>query len=336
MGATLRGPDGLTSLDNTIFTIGRSHQNRLVYANNQVSGKHAEIQPLGDGRYQVVDVGSRNGTHVNGVRLSPGVAQVLNAGDKVRLGGIGGIELIFEVDAALVSPGLAEPVHVAAAPGPLVQAPPPPAYPTEAPPPYQPAPPPRDPLPKGMLAPLPRAISTAAPTQPLSRRFAKPLVALGSVLVVVLLVTGVVLGARGLTGQAPRTQAPTGGTPTNPPAPAVVQTAKVSVQGKDTTVLTSAQGLTLYYFKPDTATTIACTGSCATTWLPLLFNGSGTPTAASALPGTLSVVQGANGPQVAYNGHPLYTFSGDSGPGQASGQGKGGKWFVATPDLASQ
>jgi hypothetical protein len=42
----------------------------------------------------------------------------------------------------------------------------------------------------------------------------------------------------------------------------------------------------------------------------------------------------ANGKQVAYNGHPLYTYSKDSDSGDAYGQGIGGKWFVATPDLA--
>jgi predicted lipoprotein with Yx(FWY)xxD motif len=42
----------------------------------------------------------------------------------------------------------------------------------------------------------------------------------------------------------------------------------------------------------------------------------------------------ANGEQVAYNGHPLSTYSGDSEPGQTNGQGFGGVWFVVTTDLA--
>ncbi len=346
MGAALRGKSGITYLDNTVLSIGRSRQNRLVDQNSQLSGKHAEIQPLGDGHYQIVDVGSSNGTHVNGTRLAVGTPRLLYAGDELRLGGVGGLELVFEVDAALVSPGLAEPVYVAAAPGPLVQAPAAPAFPAGYPPAYQPpAPPPPQapqvmggfaPLPVGnnlppvmpAPAPLPRAIS--APASAPSRRFAKPLVILGSLLVVVLLVTGVVLGARGFSGQASKTQT---ATPTTPAAPAVVQTARVSVQGKDTTVLTNAQGLTLYYFKPDTASTTVCTGSCIEKWPPLLFQGAGTPTASAKLPGELSIQTSANGPQVAYNKHPLYAFSGDTAPGQANGDGKAGKWFVATPDL---
>ena len=36
-----------------------------------------------------------------------------------------------------------------------------------------------------------------------------------------------------------------------------------------------------------------------------------------------------------YNGHPLYTYSKDGDSGDAYGQGIGGKWFAATPDLAA-
>jgi predicted lipoprotein with Yx(FWY)xxD motif len=98
-------------------------------------------------------------------------------------------------------------------------------------------------------------------------------------------------------------------------------------------VLSNAQGLTLYYFDPDTATTSACTGACAQAWPPLLFSGSGQPTAAGSLPGQLTVVMTANGMQVAYNGHLLYTFKEDEKPGTAEGDGLLGKWHVATPDL---
>jgi predicted lipoprotein with Yx(FWY)xxD motif len=94
--------------------------------------------------------------------------------------------------------------------------------------------------------------------------------------------------------------------------------------------------MTLYYFTADTATTTACSGSCASTWPPLLNTGSGTPGSASALSGTLSALADANGNQIEYNGHPLYVFSGDTAPGQTHGEGLFGKWFVATPDLAIQ
>ena len=51
--------------------------------------------------------------------------------------------------------------------------------------------------------------------------------------------------------------------------------------------------------------------------------------------GKLTVLNGDNGTQVLYNGHPLYTYVKDGDAGDAYGQGVGGKWYVATPDLAA-
>src|SRR6266567_686362 len=83
--------------------------------------------------------------------------------------------------------------------------------------------------------------------------------------------------------------------PTPTPVASTVKTAQATVSGKSVTILTDAQGKTLYYFAPDTATKAACTGVCAQKWPPLLFTGSGSPTAASSLSGTLSVLKNANG-----------------------------------------
>lgn len=121
---------------------------------------------------------------------------------------------------------------------------------------------------------------------------------------------------------------------TSPSSPALIHTASVKVGDKTVTVLKNARGLTLYYFTPDTSTKIACTGACASNWPPLVAT-SGTPTSNPALPGQLSVLNGPNGNQVLYNGHPLYSYSKDGHAGDAYGQGIGGKWFVATPDLAA-
>jgi predicted lipoprotein with Yx(FWY)xxD motif len=115
---------------------------------------------------------------------------------------------------------------------------------------------------------------------------------------------------------------------------ALIHTASVKVGDKTETVLKNDKGLTLYYFTADTSTTVACTGGCASNW-PALLALSGTPTSSPALPGTLTVLNGANGNQVLYNGHPLYTYVKDGDAGDAYGQGVGGKWFVATPDLAA-
>jgi predicted lipoprotein with Yx(FWY)xxD motif len=113
---------------------------------------------------------------------------------------------------------------------------------------------------------------------------------------------------------------------------ASVKTATATVSGKSETILTNSSGMTLYYYQPDTATTSACTGGCASAWPPLLSPG-GAPTSTGNLPGTLGVISDANGMQVTYNGHPLYTFATDTSAGMVSGEGVS-SFFVATPDLA--
>ena len=121
---------------------------------------------------------------------------------------------------------------------------------------------------------------------------------------------------------------------TSPSTPALIHTASVKVGGKDVMVLKNAKGLTLYYFTLDTSTKIACSGPCASNWPPLIST-SGTPTSNPTLPGQLTKLNGPNGNQVLYNGHPLYNYGKDAGTAHAYGQGIGGKLFVAAPDLAA-
>lgn len=113
---------------------------------------------------------------------------------------------------------------------------------------------------------------------------------------------------------------------------ALIHTATATIKGTSETILTNAQGRTLYYRTSDTATSV-CSGGCASAWPPLLATGSSTPTSSASLPGKLSVVTDANGSQVAYNGHPLYNFSGDTAAGQTTGEGVAGIWFVVPTSL---
>jgi predicted lipoprotein with Yx(FWY)xxD motif len=99
------------------------------------------------------------------------------------------------------------------------------------------------------------------------------------------------------------------------------------------TVLTTPQGLTLYYFAPEKGSVVVCTGTCATNWPPL--KASGAETKPSNVTGTLGTVALPDGSmQVTYNGWPLHTYAGDTAAGQTNGQGVGGKWFAATPSLS--
>jgi len=134
------------------------------------------------------------------------------------------------------------------------------------------------------------------------------------------------------TGRSPSgAGSPSSPTGTAQPAGVVIHTGTVLISEAPRNVLTDSQGFTLYYHTADTAT-VVCSGSCAATWPPVLAP-SGTPTASPALPGQLGVRDDENGRQVEYNGHPLYRYSGDKAPGQATGHGVGKLWYVATPDL---
>jgi predicted lipoprotein with Yx(FWY)xxD motif len=93
------------------------------------------------------------------------------------------------------------------------------------------------------------------------------------------------------------------------------------------TVLTNAKGLTLYWFAPDTPSASKCTSSCAAYWPPV----TGDPKAGPGVTGKLGTVKRPGGTtQTTYDGHPLYTYIGDSTPGQANGNKldlNGGYWY---------
>ena len=99
--------------------------------------------------------------------------------------------------------------------------------------------------------------------------------------------------------------------------------------------LTGADGKTLYVFTADSANTSTCTGTCAQTWPPLVVTGSA-PTPGAGVTGALTTFARPDGTmQVAINGFPLYYYSGDTKAGDTTGQGKFGKWFVASPTGAA-
>ena len=97
-----------------------------------------------------------------------------------------------------------------------------------------------------------------------------------------------------------------------------------------TKVVTNSRGFTLYWFVPDTSTTSKCNGSCATYWPPV----KGPATAGAGVTGTLGTITRSDGTkQATYDGHPLYTYVGDTAPGQAKGNAlnlSGGLWYEMT------
>jgi len=119
-----------------------------------------------------------------------------------------------------------------------------------------------------------------------------------------------------------------GSTSTSSPAAATAGSLKTATIG-GATVLTNANGFTLYSFAPDTSNKSNCNGTCAQNWPPVKG-----PVTASGVKGTFGTIKRSDGStQATFDGHPLYAFVGDTAPGQAKGNGlnaAGGLWHEIT------
>lgn len=99
-------------------------------------------------------------------------------------------------------------------------------------------------------------------------------------------------------------------------------------------IIVDSKGLTLYDFHKDKGTTPACYGACAQVWPPLITEGkpqAGEGAMASKL-GTTERKDGTT--QVTYAGHPLYTYTADTKPGDAKGNdfsSFGAEWYALVP-----
>jgi predicted lipoprotein with Yx(FWY)xxD motif len=124
------------------------------------------------------------------------------------------------------------------------------------------------------------------------------------------------------------------GGPAPAQAPASASSALRTARIDGVTVLTNSTGFTLYWFAPDTPTRSNCNGVCAGYWPAV----TGTLSAGPGVTGTLGTITRSDGAtQATYNGHPLYTYVGDTAPGQAFGDNlnlNGGLWHEMT-DLAA-
>jgi len=168
---------------------------------------------------------------------------------------------------------------------------------------------------KGLAKLIPKGVARALAQ--LDAAIARVLgMAAAGVAVVALVLLGVAVAGASGSGPAANGSAASGG----------LKTATIG----GVTVLTSAKGFTLYSFAPDTATKSACYGQCAQYWPPV----TGSTAHAAGVPGTFGTIKRTDGTsQVTYNGHPLYTYIGDSAPGQAHGNGlnlNGGLWREIT------
>ena len=118
-------------------------------------------------------------------------------------------------------------------------------------------------------------------------------------------------------------------------ASSTVITTKTSSGGS---FLTNSAGRAIYLFMADSTGKSACSGACAAAWPPVIA--AGQPTAAGGAQtsdlGTITRSDGTK--QVTYDGHPLYYFEGDTGPGTDKGQGIdgfGALWYLVAPSGSS-
>ncbi|MGH2511406.1 MAG: COG4315 family predicted lipoprotein [Candidatus Limnocylindrales bacterium] len=133
--------------------------------------------------------------------------------------------------------------------------------------------------------------------------------------------------------------ASTGGASTTPPASVAASMAQVTIGLASSAalgqVLVGPNGLTLYIHAGDSPTSSTCSGTCATTWPPLVVSAGEQAELASGLTGTLATLTRSDGSvQVTFDGHPLYAWQGDTAAGDTTGQGIAG-FTVATPGGAA-
>jgi len=70
------------SLEEDVINIGRAKENRIILKNIKCSRRHARIERIG-ATYQITDLGSGNGTKVNGGKID---FHTLKAGDEIKIG----------------------------------------------------------------------------------------------------------------------------------------------------------------------------------------------------------------------------------------------------------
>jgi predicted lipoprotein with Yx(FWY)xxD motif len=97
------------------------------------------------------------------------------------------------------------------------------------------------------------------------------------------------------------------------------------------TILVDGKARTVYQFANDRTDTSTCTGSCAANW-PFVPAPTPLPSSEPGVTGQLGMTTRDGGDhQLTVAGHPVYTFAGDSAPGQTNGQNQtldGGLWTV--------
>jgi predicted lipoprotein with Yx(FWY)xxD motif len=138
-------------------------------------------------------------------------------------------------------------------------------------------------------------------------------------------------------GNTPVVGTPTTASGMSTSTPSAMTTGTPSAGTSDHDYLVDCKGMTLYVTKDDTpnsGSTTCTDADCTAEWTPLTVTEGAIPMAGDGVDDSLlSTITRDDGTlQVTYNGWALYTYTGDKAPGDTTGAGQGGKWFLISPE----
>jgi predicted lipoprotein with Yx(FWY)xxD motif len=142
-------------------------------------------------------------------------------------------------------------------------------------------------------------------------------------------------GSSSSSGSTSSSASPSAAAPASSAASSTVITTKTSSGGA---FLTNGAGRAIYLFMADSTGKSTCDGACAAAWPPVIAAGQPTASGGAQASDLGTITRSDGTKQVTYDGHPLYYFVGDTGPGTIKGQGVdgfGAKWWLVAPSGSS-
>ena len=120
--------------------------------------------------------------------------------------------------------------------------------------------------------------------------------------------------------------------PASTSAPAAAAADLKVADSKAGQIVVDGKGMSVYYYTKDVkdSGTSTCTGGCLDAWPPVLATAD-TPTV-DGVTGTVGTIATPDGKkQLTINGMPVYYYAKDLAPGDITGQGVGGVWYLVAP-----
>ncbi|KUM40803.1 hypothetical protein [Arthrobacter sp. EpRS71] len=155
-----------------------------------------------------------------------------------------------------------------------------------------------------------------------------------------LILTAALAGCGGSPGTATTSAPPPAAASSAAPASSASATSTTAASGADMMVASSSagqivvdgEGMSLYFFTKDVkdSGTSACTAACLDAW-PIFTTTSDAPIV-DGVTGSVGTIASPDGKKhVTLNGMPLYYYAKDKAPGDVTGQGVGGVWYLVSP-----